>query len=135
MICRAISVSLTVLNEIAGAPEIPAPGLHLFYAFPHSSSARCALFLRLAVGLAVAHIIGLAQQASSMENSPKAQKGIGMEGFIARWYARQTVHDADEFSARRGALLRTLARVPTSSKLRLVRAISRSSWSGSPLAA
>jgi ubiquinone/menaquinone biosynthesis C-methylase UbiE len=27
----------------------------------------------------------------------KAHKGIGMEGFIASWYARQTVRDADEF--------------------------------------
>ena len=28
---------------------------------------------------------------------PRAQKGMGMEGFVARWYARQTAHDADEF--------------------------------------
>jgi ubiquinone/menaquinone biosynthesis C-methylase UbiE len=28
---------------------------------------------------------------------PKAHKGAGMEGFIARWYARQTTHDLDEF--------------------------------------
>lgn len=28
---------------------------------------------------------------------PKAYKGIGMEGFIASWYARQTAKDADEF--------------------------------------
>src|ERR1700722_5922423 len=32
----AISVSLTVLNEIAGAPEIPAPGLHYYFRhIPH----------------------------------------------------------------------------------------------------
>lgn len=30
---------------------------------------------------------------------PKAQKGVGMEGFIARWYARQTARDSDEFKA------------------------------------
>jgi len=30
----AISVSLTVLNEIAGAPEIPAPGLHYYFKQP-----------------------------------------------------------------------------------------------------
>ncbi len=30
----AISVSLTVLNEIAGAPEIPAPGLHYYFRHP-----------------------------------------------------------------------------------------------------
>jgi glyoxylase-like metal-dependent hydrolase (beta-lactamase superfamily II) len=30
----AISVSLTVLNEIAGAPEIPAPGLHYYSRAP-----------------------------------------------------------------------------------------------------
>jgi ubiquinone/menaquinone biosynthesis C-methylase UbiE len=28
---------------------------------------------------------------------PKAHKGIGMEGFIAAWYARQTAKDLDEF--------------------------------------
>ena len=28
---------------------------------------------------------------------PKAHKGAGMEGFIARWYARQTAKDLDEF--------------------------------------
>ncbi len=27
----------------------------------------------------------------------KAHKGVGMEGFVARWYARQTAHDDDEF--------------------------------------
>ncbi len=30
---------------------------------------------------------------------PKAHKGIGMEGFVARWYARQTAKDLDEFKA------------------------------------
>jgi ubiquinone/menaquinone biosynthesis C-methylase UbiE len=29
--------------------------------------------------------------------APKGYKGIGMEGFIAKWYARQTAKDADEF--------------------------------------
>jgi ubiquinone/menaquinone biosynthesis C-methylase UbiE len=28
---------------------------------------------------------------------PKAHKGIGMEGFVANWYARQTAKDIDEF--------------------------------------
>jgi ubiquinone/menaquinone biosynthesis C-methylase UbiE len=28
---------------------------------------------------------------------PKGHKGIGMEGFIATWYARQTAKDVDEF--------------------------------------
>jgi ubiquinone/menaquinone biosynthesis C-methylase UbiE len=27
----------------------------------------------------------------------KPHKGMGMEGFVARWYARQTAHDRDEF--------------------------------------
>ncbi|HML06769.1 MAG TPA: class I SAM-dependent methyltransferase [Xanthobacteraceae bacterium] len=27
----------------------------------------------------------------------KAQKGVGMEGFLATWYARQTANDLDEF--------------------------------------
>jgi ubiquinone/menaquinone biosynthesis C-methylase UbiE len=29
--------------------------------------------------------------------APKGYKGLGMEGFVAGWYARQTAHDADEF--------------------------------------
>jgi ubiquinone/menaquinone biosynthesis C-methylase UbiE len=29
----------------------------------------------------------------------KAHKGVGMEGFIAKWYARQTARDLDEFKA------------------------------------
>ena len=28
---------------------------------------------------------------------PKAHKGVGMEGFIAAWYARETAKDLDEF--------------------------------------
>jgi ubiquinone/menaquinone biosynthesis C-methylase UbiE len=28
---------------------------------------------------------------------PKGQKGVGMEGFIARWYARQTANDMERF--------------------------------------
>lgn len=28
---------------------------------------------------------------------PKAHKGVGMEGFIAAWYARETAKDRDEF--------------------------------------
>jgi ubiquinone/menaquinone biosynthesis C-methylase UbiE len=31
--------------------------------------------------------------------APKAHKGVGMEGFVARWYARQTAHDLDEFKS------------------------------------
>ena len=28
---------------------------------------------------------------------PKGHKGVGMEGFVATWYARQTANDIDEF--------------------------------------
>src|SRR5262249_19730693 len=36
--------------------------------------------------------------SESMSNArPKAYKGIGMEGFIAAWYARATAKDLDEF--------------------------------------
>ena len=28
---------------------------------------------------------------------PKGHKGVGMEGFVATWYARQTANDLDEF--------------------------------------
>jgi len=31
------------------------------------------------------------------DKPPKAHKGAGMEGFVARWYARQTARDSDEF--------------------------------------
>ncbi len=31
--------------------------------------------------------------------APKAHKGVGMEGFVAKWYARQTAHDRDEFKS------------------------------------
>jgi ubiquinone/menaquinone biosynthesis C-methylase UbiE len=44
----------------------------------------------------------------------KAHKGVGMEGFIARWYARQTARDSEEFkrTARRiAAHLSTGSRV------------------------
>ena len=35
-----------------------------------------------------------------MAEAPKnAQKGVGMEGFIAKWYARQTARDIEEFKA------------------------------------
>ena len=30
---------------------------------------------------------------------PKAHKGVGMEGFVATWYTRQTAKDLDEFKA------------------------------------
>jgi ubiquinone/menaquinone biosynthesis C-methylase UbiE len=30
---------------------------------------------------------------------PKAHKGVGMEGFVAKWYARQTARDLDEFKS------------------------------------
>jgi ubiquinone/menaquinone biosynthesis C-methylase UbiE len=33
------------------------------------------------------------------EAPKKAKKGLGMEGFIAAWYARQTAHDIAEFKA------------------------------------
>jgi ubiquinone/menaquinone biosynthesis C-methylase UbiE len=35
--------------------------------------------------------------AKTTSVSPKGHKGIGMEGFIATWYARQTAKDMDEF--------------------------------------
>jgi ubiquinone/menaquinone biosynthesis C-methylase UbiE len=35
----------------------------------------------------------------TMADSRGAQKGPGMEGFVARWYARQTAHDAEEFKS------------------------------------
>lgn len=38
-------------------------------------------------------------QTTNALAQPKAYKGIGMEGFIASWYARQTAKDADEFKA------------------------------------
>jgi ubiquinone/menaquinone biosynthesis C-methylase UbiE len=72
-----------VSNEIAGAPEIPAPGLHYF--------------LRLAPATLAAHIGGGSQRAITMAQGRSAHKGAGMEGFVARWYARQTAHDTDEF--------------------------------------
>jgi ubiquinone/menaquinone biosynthesis C-methylase UbiE len=31
------------------------------------------------------------------ESAPKGYKGVGMEGFIANWYARQTAKDMDRF--------------------------------------
>lgn len=35
-----------------------------------------------------------------MAEAPKnAQNGVGMEGFIAKWYARQTARDIEEFKA------------------------------------
>jgi ubiquinone/menaquinone biosynthesis C-methylase UbiE len=50
-----------------------------------------------------------------MANTPaKASKGMAMEGFIARWYARQTARDSEEFqrTARRiGAYLSSGSRV------------------------
>ena len=33
------------------------------------------------------------------ESAPKGYKGVGMEGFIATWYARQTGKDIDEFKS------------------------------------
>jgi ubiquinone/menaquinone biosynthesis C-methylase UbiE len=36
-------------------------------------------------------------QTTNTLAQPKGYKGIGMEGFIASWYARQTAKDADEF--------------------------------------
>lgn len=54
-----------------------------------------------------------------MANAPKAQKGMGMEGLLARWYARQTAHDAEEFArtarriaARLGSTSRVLEVAP-----------------------
>ena len=37
--------------------------------------------------------------AGPLAAAPKAHKGVGMEGFVARWYARQTAHDLDEFKS------------------------------------
>jgi ubiquinone/menaquinone biosynthesis C-methylase UbiE len=36
-------------------------------------------------------------QATTNSDAPKAYKGMGMEGFIANWYARQTGKNPDEF--------------------------------------
>jgi ubiquinone/menaquinone biosynthesis C-methylase UbiE len=33
------------------------------------------------------------------ESAPKGHKGVGMEGFIASWYARQTAKDMDRFKS------------------------------------
>jgi ubiquinone/menaquinone biosynthesis C-methylase UbiE len=35
---------------------------------------------------------------TSAHASPKGHKGVGMEGFIATWYARQTAKDMERFS-------------------------------------
>ncbi len=37
--------------------------------------------------------------AGASAAAQKAHKGVGMEGFIAKWYARQTAHDLDEFKS------------------------------------
>jgi ubiquinone/menaquinone biosynthesis C-methylase UbiE len=37
--------------------------------------------------------------AAASAAAPKAHKGVGMEGFVARWYARQTARDLDEFKS------------------------------------
>jgi len=37
--------------------------------------------------------------AGASAAAPKAHKGVGMEGFVARWYARQTTRDLDEFKS------------------------------------
>jgi ubiquinone/menaquinone biosynthesis C-methylase UbiE len=37
------------------------------------------------------------QATTNSAAAPKAFKGMGMEGFIANWYARQTAKDLDEF--------------------------------------
>jgi ubiquinone/menaquinone biosynthesis C-methylase UbiE len=37
--------------------------------------------------------------AGASAAAPKAHKGVGMEGFVAKWYARQTAHDLDEFKS------------------------------------
>jgi ubiquinone/menaquinone biosynthesis C-methylase UbiE len=49
-----------------------------------------------------------------MANAPKAHRGVGMEGFLARWYARLTAHDAQEFAA---AARRIAAHVSGSSRV------------------
>jgi ubiquinone/menaquinone biosynthesis C-methylase UbiE len=80
-----------VLNEIAGAPAFPAPGLHHFIIL---TTSFCG-FLRAKRALYPGES---AQRAAAMASAPdKAYKGLGMEGFIASWYARQTARDGDEF--------------------------------------
>jgi hypothetical protein len=37
------------------------------------------------------------QATTNSAAPPKAFKGMGMEGFIANWYARQTGKNLDEF--------------------------------------
>jgi ubiquinone/menaquinone biosynthesis C-methylase UbiE len=36
-------------------------------------------------------------EAENRSAAPKGYKGLGMEGVVARWYARQTAKDLDEF--------------------------------------
>jgi hypothetical protein len=35
--------------------------------------------------------------ATNTAASPKGHKGMGMEGFVATWYARQTAKDMERF--------------------------------------
>jgi ubiquinone/menaquinone biosynthesis C-methylase UbiE len=37
------------------------------------------------------------EETKHAASPPKGYKGVGMEGFIANWYARQTLKDIDEF--------------------------------------
>jgi hypothetical protein len=39
----------------------------------------------------------MAQDGANAPNPRKAHKGVGMEGFIATWYARPTARAVDEF--------------------------------------
>jgi ubiquinone/menaquinone biosynthesis C-methylase UbiE len=99
MTIRAISISQLVLNEIAWSPGDPGTGA------PSFSGARMPrrLIPCKTPPLRFRFILRKCKrgQERTMTKAPakKAQKGVGMEGFIATWYARQTGHDLDEFKA------------------------------------
>ena len=84
----AISISQLVLNEVARAPAIPAPGLYHFW-FPLFRSFRNALAHRALPSHMPCEDKGV--------RLAKAYKGVGMEGCLATWYARQTLNDSEEF--------------------------------------
>ena len=58
----------------------------------------------------------------------KGYKGLGMEGLIAKWYAKTTYKDLDEFKALAKRMSESLRKGRACSKWRRGRAILRSSW-------
>jgi hypothetical protein len=71
-----------VLKEIAGAPAFPAPGLYFFQP-THISG------LLAPVALAPHMEARQRQECDVIGARRQGQKGMGMEGFVARCYARQ----------------------------------------------